>query len=282
MPRKATGTSKVKKNDDFILETPKPKNPFDITNILHMREELKCKNKTQKDLVTLINDKEIIIAAGPAGVGKSYVTIARALELLKNKTNLFTKIIISTPAVEAEEKHGFLPGDVREKMDPYVASSLDILDKLIGKANRTRLEELGYLEIQALAYIRGKSIDNSILIMEEAQNMSPNQMKTLLTRIGNNSKFIISGDLDQSDRYRNFTQSGLYDALTKHKNIPEIGFIEFGPEDVVRNPIITKILGNYKRDEIKKNITSPKLLLEDKAPIENNQTFLQKIFKKTS
>jgi len=180
------------------------------------------------------------------------------LELLRNNKNPYGKIIISKPAVEAEEKHGFLPGDMREKMDPYIASSLDIIDKLIGKNNRIRLEEMGLLEVQPLAYIRGKSIDNTILIMEEAQNMSPSQMKTLLTRIGDNSKFIISGDLDQSDKYRNVTQSGLYDAMMKHRNIPEIGFIEFGNEDIVRNPVISKILANYKREEYVKKPTPPK------------------------
>jgi phosphate starvation-inducible PhoH-like protein len=124
---------------------------------------------------------------------------------------------------------------MREKMDPYLSSSLDIFDKLIGKTNRLKLEEIGVLEVQALAYIRGKSIDNTILIMEEAQNMSPAQMKTLLTRIGEHSKFIISGDLDQSDKYRDYTKSGLYDAMTRHKNITDIGFVVFSDADIERN-----------------------------------------------
>ena len=280
MSKKPSATSKIKKNEDIVLETPKVKGNIDLNLILHTREDLKCKNKTQKDLITLINEKEIVIAAGPAGVGKSYVAIARALELLRNNKNPYSKIIISTPAVEAEEKHGFLPGDVREKMDPYVASSLDIVDKLIGKNNRNKLEELGLLEIQALAYIRGKSIDNTILIMEEAQNMSPSQMKTLLTRIGSNSKFIISGDLDQSDRYRNFTQSGLYDALKKHRNVPEIGFIEFGNEDIVRNPVISKILDNYKREEFTKKPTPPvtKIIREGENPKGPKKTLAERFF----
>ena len=237
-------TSKSSKSEVKAKNTVKQ--PKDTDIILNLRITLKCKNKSQKNLIDLVNEKEIVIAAGPAGVGKSYVTIARALELLKSTNNSYNKIIISKPAVEAEEKHGFLPGDMREKMEPFIASSLDIFDKLIGKTNRLKLEELGYLEIQPLAYIRGKSIDNTILIMEEAQNMSPSQMKTLLTRIGENSKFIISGDLDQSDKYRNITQSGLYDAINRHTNIKEIGLIEFSVNDIVRNPIITKILNNYK------------------------------------
>lgn len=235
-------------NKTTRTERPKPKPALDVTKILYMREELKCKNKTQKDLINLINEKEIVIAAGPAGVGKSYVAIARALELLKNTSNTFNTIILSKPAVEADENHGFIPGTLREKMEPYIASSLDIIDKIIGKANRLRLEEMEVILVQPLAFIRGKSIDNTLLIMEEAQNMTPQQMKTLLTRIGTGSKFIISGDLDQSDKYKDYRQSGLYDAMNRHKNVEEIGFITFSEDEIVRNKVITKILGNYKRD----------------------------------
>lgn len=279
MTKKAVTTPRSKKNDEAAIVVPKTKAPFDITVLLHTREELKCKNKTQKDLITAINEKEIIIAAGPAGVGKSYVTIARAIELLKSNKNTFSKIIICTPAVEAEEKLGFLPGDMREKMDPYLASSMDIFDKIIGKANRMKLEELGLLEVQALAYIRGKSIDNTILILEEAQNMSPSQMKTLLTRIGDNSKFIISGDLDQSDKYRNAEQSGLYDALIKHRNVPDIGFVEFRVEDIVRNKVISKILANYiKAEETPRKEKYKKLVMVEEPKKTLFQRFLS-IFK---
>lgn len=249
--------SRTRKKDEnplsaFSETVSEIKNKPNLIDLIHFHEPFKCKNKSQKDLINLINEKEIVIAAGPSGVGKSYVTIARALELIKGGNTPYSKIVLSKPAVEAEEEHGFLPGDMREKMDPFIASSLDIFDKLIGKINRLKLEELGYLEIQPLAYIRGKSIDNSILIMEEAQNMSKTQMKTLLTRIGNNSKFVISGDLDQSDRFKHVNQSGLYDAMQKHKNISEIGFIEFTEADIVRNAIIGKILHNYRVPEVPK------------------------------
>lgn len=271
-----TKTSRAKKNDGILVDKPKIKGVIDLNAILFMRDDFKCKTKTQKDLVNAINEKEIVISAGSAGVGKSYVSIARSIELLRNDSNKFTKMIISTPIVEADEKLGFLPGNMREKMDPYLSSSLDIFDKLIGKANRVRLEELGILEVQALAYIRGKSIDNTILIMEEAQNMSPKQMKTLLTRIGEHSKFIISGDLDQSDRYRDYTQSGLHDAMNRHRNISDIGFVEFSDDDIVRNKIIKKIIANYPRTE---NISPSKrvLLTETAKPIDkpsNGQLFL--------
>ena len=233
--RRTTKTQKVEKTTNEI-----------INEILQTRFRLKFKNKTQKDFANLISEKEIVIAAGPSGTGKSYVSIARAIELLQNKTNPYNKIIISKPAVEAGEKYGFLPGDVKEKMEPYVASSIDIIDKIIGKENRVKLELLEVIKVEPLAFIRGKTIDNSILIMEETQNMSPEQVKTLLTRIGENTKFIISGDLDQSDKFRDVRQSGLYDAMQRHKNIDEIGFFLFENNDIVRNPIITKILKNYE------------------------------------
>lgn len=217
-----------------------------VNDILPTRHRLKCKNHKQKDLANLITEKEIVIATGPAGVGKSYVAIARAIELLQNTSNQFHKIVVINPAVEAEEKLGYLPGTVREKLDPYVGSSIDIFDKIIGPSNRVKLEEEGIIVVGALGFIRGKSIDNTILIMEEAQNMSPNQMKTLLTRIGYNSKFIISGDLDQSDKYSDYRHSGLYDAVNRHKDIEEIGFINFLTSEIVRNPLISKILDNYK------------------------------------
>jgi phosphate starvation-inducible PhoH-like protein len=227
--------------------------PVDKVNeILPTRHRLKCKNKKQKDFSNLITEKEIVIATGPAGVGKSYVAIARALELLQNTSNQYHKIVLINPAVEADEKLGYLPGTVREKLDPFVGSSIDIIDKIVGPSNRVKLEEEGILAVGALGFIRGKSIDNTILVMEEAQNMSPAQMKTLLTRIGYNSKFIISGDLDQSDRYSDFRKSGLYDAVQKHSNLDEIGSIEFFESEIVRNPIITKILDNYKKKEEKK------------------------------
>jgi len=244
----ATKVSKVEENE--------------INKVLTKRHRLKCKNEKQKQYANLITEKEIVIASGPAGTGKSYVSIARALELLQNKTNPYKKLIISKPAVEAEENHGFLPGGMKEKMEPYVSSSVDIIDKIIGKGNREKLMNSGHIEVEALAYIRGKSIDGSILIMEECQNMSPNQVKTLLTRIGENTKFILSGDIDQSDKYKNVKDSGLFDVMSRHRNVEEIGFFEFEVEDIVRNPIICKILKNYQNTSTKKNPVK-KVILND-------------------
>lgn len=214
--------------------------------IIGNKVRLKCKNFKQKEFANLIKEKEIVICSGPAGTGKSYVSIAIAIELLQNTSNSYNKILIIKPLVEADENVGFLPGDLKEKMAPFLASSIDIVDKIVGKSTRINLENSEDIGLEALGFIRGKTIDNAILIVEEAQNMSAKQMKTLLTRIGYNSKYIISGDLDQSDRYRNVEQSGLFDAMRKHTNIPEIGLFEFDINDIVRNPIITKILMNYQ------------------------------------
>lgn len=227
-----------------------------MNNLLSNKLNFKAKNKKQKDFFNLILDKEITICSGPAGTGKSYISIYHALKLLQEKNNPYDKILIYKPAIEVEEKYGFLPGSLEEKIMPYVESSIGIIDKIIGQTARQRLMTEEIIEIKALAYIRGANIDNSILIMEEAQNMSPNQMKTLLTRIGENSKFIISGDIDQSDRYYDISKSGLYDVINRLKDLKEIGMFEFGIEDIVRNPIISKILSYYGE-----NINDRKVIL---------------------
>lgn len=255
MAKSTRRTNRRVTDNNETMESP-------VNQILQTRHRLKCKNVKQKEFANLITEKEIVIAAGPAGVGKSYVAIARAIELLQNKSNPYQKLIISKPAIEADEKHGFLPGDMKDKMEPYIKSSVDIIDKIIGKSNRVKLEEMEIIVVEALAYIRGSSIDNSILVMEEVQNMSPKQVKTLLTRIGENTKFILSGDLDQSDRFKNVKDSGLYDAMNRHKNVEEIGFFEFDKDDIVRNPIIGKILKNY--DTVENNV--PTINVKDVKP----------------
>jgi phosphate starvation-inducible PhoH-like protein len=169
-----------------------------------------------------------------------------ALDILSDPTSPYEKIIIVRPAVEAEEKLGSLPGNVEEKLDPYIFPSYYLMNKIIGKENREKLKDIDAIEVFALAYMRGMNIDNSILIFEEAQNSTPNQMKLLLTRIGFNSKFFISGDLEQTDRYKDKTHSGLYDAIKKFKGLDDVGVFEFDNKDVVRNPLIGKILKRYE------------------------------------
>jgi phosphate starvation-inducible PhoH-like protein len=169
----------------------------------------------------------------------------RAIDLLWDDNNKYEKIIIVRPAVEAEEKLGSLPGGLEEKLDPYIYPSYYLLNKIIGKESRERLKDEGFIEIAALAYMRGWNVDNTILVFEEAQNATPTQIKLLLTRIGFNSKFFLSGDLEQSDKFKDKTKSGLYDAKKRLSGVNGIGVFEFGNEDIVRNPIIGKILERY-------------------------------------
>jgi phosphate starvation-inducible PhoH-like protein len=171
-----------------------------------------------------------------------------AVDLLIDPSNSYEKIIIVRPAVEAEEKLGSLPGNLEEKLDPYIFPSYYLLNKIIGKDSREKLKEAEIIEVFALAYMRGMNIDNSILIFEEAQNATPNQIKLLLTRIGYNSKFFISGDLEQTDRYKDKKQSGLYDALQRFQNVNDIGIYDFRNAKNVRNPLIGKILERYDEE----------------------------------
>jgi phosphate starvation-inducible PhoH-like protein len=202
--------------------------------------------QSQREYYDKLVRNQITICSGPAGVGKSFIAMKAAVDLLADHTSPYEKIIIVRPAVEAEEKLGSLPGNVEEKLDPYIFPSYYLLNKIIGKESREKLKQMEVIEVFALAYMRGMNIDNSILIFEEAQNATPKQMKLLLTRIGTDSKFFISGDLEQTDRYKDKKHSGLWDAIEKFKNISEIGVHEFGDEDVVRNPLITEILRRYE------------------------------------
>lgn len=216
-----------------------------IKEIVTKRPRKKFLSENQKVYYNILQDNEITICSGPAGVGKSYIAMRAAVDLLLDETNSYEKIIIVRPAVEAEEKLGSLPGNLEEKLDPYIFPSYYLLNKIIGKEAREKLKNHDVIEVFALAYMRGMNIDNSILIFEESQNCTPSQMKLLLTRIGFNSKFFISGDVEQTDRYKDKTQSGLYDALNRFRNIEQIGIFEFENKDVIRNPLISKILDKY-------------------------------------
>jgi phosphate starvation-inducible PhoH-like protein len=216
-----------------------------INSIIKKKQKNKFLTSHQEDYYNLLRNNQITICSGPAGVGKSYIAMKAAVDLLMDPNNGYEKLVIVRPAVEAEEKLGSLPGNLEEKLDPYIFPSYYLLNKIIGKESREKLKEAEIIEVFALAYMRGMNIDNTILIFEESQNSSPNQMKLLLTRIGFNSKFFISGDIEQTDRYRDKKQSGLYDAIHKFKGIPDVGVFEFGDEDVVRNPLISKILKKY-------------------------------------
>jgi phosphate starvation-inducible PhoH-like protein len=217
-----------------------------ITEIIKKKSKEKFLSENQKKYYDLLVGNQITICSGPAGVGKSYIAMKAALDLLSDPETPYEKIIIVRPAVEAEEKLGSLPGNVEEKLDPYIFPSYYLMNKIIGKEAREKLKQIDVIEVFALAYMRGMNIDNSILIFEEAQNSTPNQMKLLLTRIGFNSKFFISGDLEQTDRYKDKRQSGLWDAIEKFKDLGDVGVFEFDNSDIVRNPLISKILKRYE------------------------------------
>lgn len=235
--------------------TTKRKNPV-VEKVLTRKEliNLIIKKKLNQKFLT-INQKEyyetlisneITICSGPAGTGKSHMSMKTAIELLMDTNNKYEKLIIIRPAVEGgESKLGSLPGTYEEKMFPYIFPSIYLLNKIIGKEATDKLKENNIIEILSLSYIRGMNIDNSILIFEEAQNATPMEMKLTLTRIGFNTKFFISGDIEQSDKYKDKSKSGLFDIIHRLKDIPNIGIFQFDHSDIVRNPIIGKILDRY-------------------------------------
>ena len=195
---------------------------------LFRRPKEKFLTKSQKEYWDVLHENQITLCFGPAGVGKSYIAMKKAIDLLWDDTNKYEKIIIVRPAVEAEEKLGSLPGDLEAKLDPYIYPSYYLLNKIIGKEAREKLKDEGFIEIAALAYMRGWNVDNTILVFEEAQNATPSQIKLLLTRIGFNSKFFLSGDLEQSDKYKDKTKSGLFDAKKRlHDFVLSLFFINF-------------------------------------------------------
>lgn len=224
---------------------PKTKKQI-ICSLIKKKTKQKFLSESQKKYYDILTQNQITICSGPAGVGKSYIAMKCAVDLLVDPDTPYEKIIIVRPAVEAEEKLGSLPGGVEEKLDPYIFPSYYLLNKIIGKEMREKLKDHEAIEVFALAYMRGMNIDNSILIFEEAQNSTPSQMKLLLTRIGFNSKFFISGDLEQFDRHKDKTHTGLWDVIYKFQNTEDIGVFEFQSNDIVRNPLITKILKKYE------------------------------------
>lgn len=209
------------------------------------RVKIKCKNENQKEFLNLINDNEITLCNGMAGAGKSYLSLLKALDYIQREDNQYKRLFIMTPAVELEEKLGALPGSLLEKLHPFLFSSYYIIDKIIGKDAREKMVEQQIIQPMALSFLTGVNIDDGILIFEEAQNSSVKQMKRLLTRIGYNAKFIISGDLQQIDRFRNDEDSGLKYAMGKLSGIPGVGIYDFPPGSSVRNPIINKIIEKY-------------------------------------
>ena len=215
-----------------------------------MGKPIKPKTLGQKKYVDLIRDKMIVFGVGPAGTGKTYLAMAMAITALRN--NEVNKIILTRPAIEAGENLGFLPGDLQSKVDPYLRPLYDALYQIMGAESFISNSEKGIIEVAPLAYMRGRTLDNAFIILDEAQNTTPAQMKMFLTRIGFGSKAIITGDLSQKDLPFE-TRSGLEVALMVIKNIEEISVCHLTSLDVVRHPLVQKIVNAYEVYEEKQN-----------------------------
>ena len=205
---------------------------------------IRVKTLGQREYVHAIKAHDIVFGIGPAGTGKTYLAVALAVDALKK--NIVKRIILTRPAVEAGESLGFLPGDLKEKVDPYLRPLYDALHDILGTEQTQRLIERGTIEIAPLAYMRGRTLDDAFVILDEAQNTTHAQMKMFLTRLGFGSKMVITGDLTQIDLPKGIG-SGLAAVEKILKYIPEITFVYLEESDVVRHPLVTKIIAAYER-----------------------------------
>lgn len=223
-------------SDDFICLTTKGK-------------YIRAKTAGQSEYIKQIQDKMIVFGVGPAGTGKTYLAMAHAITAFKKKE--VNRIIMTRPAIEAGEKLGFLPGDLQSKVDPYLRPLYDALYEIMGAEAFQNNMEKGLIEVAPLAYMRGRTLDNAFIVLDEAQNTTPEQMKMFLTRIGYGSKAVITGDITQKDLPDGKT-SGLEMAMRVLKNIGEIGICKLTHADVVRHPLVQKIVKAYETYESKK------------------------------
>ena len=217
-----------KENINFIIKTPK--------------KSVIPRSEKQKNYVKALRDSDIIISSGPAGTGKTFLAVAVALTMLLDKK--IERIILSRPAVEAGERLGFLPGDMREKVDPYLRPLYDSLYDLLDFEKIQKKIEVGDIEIAPIAFMRGRTLKNSFAILDEAQNATDTQIKMFLTRIGENSKIVINGDPSQID-LPNKNMSGLNRSKTILGHLDEISVVDFDHKDVVRHPLVSKIVKAY-------------------------------------
>lgn len=221
---------------EYVIKTPK--------------KIVKPRGKNQNNYLSNMNNYEVNFGVGPAGTGKTYLAVAKAVEMLVNEN--VKKIILIRPAVEAGEKLGFLPGDLSQKVDPYLRPLYDALYEMLGFEQVVRLLEKEILEVAPLAYLRGRTLNNAFIIMDESQNTSVDQMKMFLTRMGFGSFAIINGDMTQIDLPKNI-ESGLGHALKVLDGLEDIGFTVFNSKDVVRHPLVRKIVDAYDQFDQQKN-----------------------------
>lgn len=209
---------------------------------------IRVKNMGQKRYVEAIDKSDVVFGIGPAGMGKTFLAVVCAIAAFKKGE--VSRIILTRPAVEAGESLGFLPGDLKEKVDPYLRPIYDSLYAILGTNTTDRLMERGVIEVAPLAYMRGRTLDDAFVILDEAQNTTDAQMKMFLTRLGFNSKMVVNGDMTQVD-LPGRQHSGLIDARHILKNIDQIKFINFSANDVVRHPVVAKIITAYEKEDIK-------------------------------
>ena len=236
-------------DEDKIMETRSLKlleiSPDEQMNLFFQTKKRKIlpRTKNQKNYFQLLNTKDIVFAYGPAGTGKTFLAVAKAVASLQK--GLVNKIILSRPAVEAGEKLGFLPGDLKEKVDPFLRPIYDALYDMMPYDQVEKKIANNIIEIAPIAFMRGRTLENCYIILDEAQNTTKIQMKMFLTRLGKNSKMVVVGDNTQIDLISK-SDSGLIDAAKKLKNIEDIGFIELDNKDVVRHEVVRKIINAYE------------------------------------
>jgi len=236
--------AKADKKNGESRASVSPLNEEDMIVMGQNGKIVSARTKHQKQLVKDYATHDLVFALGPAGTGKTYTAIALAVRALQNKE--VRKLILTRPAVEAGERLGFLPGDLKEKLDPYLQPLYDALGDMIAQSKLKELMEAGTIQIAPLAYMRGRTLENAFVILDEAQNTSLGQLKMFLTRMGNNSKFIVTGDMTQID-LPNKEDSGLEKGIKMLGKIKGIAIINFGTEDIVRHPLVSKIVSAFDK-----------------------------------
>ncbi|MDD4334821.1 MAG: PhoH family protein [Desulfotomaculaceae bacterium] len=216
----------------------------EVVMITSRSKQIKLKTKGQQKYINAIKKNDVVFAIGPAGTGKTYLAVAMAIKSLRSKD--VSRLVLTRPAVEAGEKLGFLPGDLQEKIDPYLRPLYDSLYDILGLENTQKYLEKNIIEIAPLAYMRGRTLEDSFIILDEAQNTTPEQMKMFLTRLGFDSKAIITGDITQIDLPKG-QMSGLVNALSVLKDVAGLGIHTMTGEDIVRHPLVEEIIKAYEK-----------------------------------
>ncbi|MBD5195249.1 MAG: PhoH family protein [Bacteroidales bacterium] len=235
-------------NEDAIIDIVRGEAPVrrDAAGVIIYGQNgkpISARNANQARMVRSFDENDLTFALGPAGTGKTYIAIALAVRALKNKE--IRKLILSRPAVEAGEKLGFLPGDMKDKIDPYLQPLYDALEDMLPPLKLKEYMDAGTIQIAPLAFMRGRTLNDAVIILDEAQNTTTQQMKMFLTRLGMNSKMVVTGDVTQIDLPRS-TRSGLLSALRILRNVKGIGIIEYEKKDIVRHPLVQRIVDAYE------------------------------------